>query len=321
MRRVRTLSLLACALTCAFVLALGAGPARAASFDPDDVLSDEVMHASGSMSQADVQAFLEAMPGVLDTYSSADHSGSVKPAAQIISEAGTAWGVSPKLLLALLQKEQSLLTLRHPTEARLAKAVGCGVYPGSKNRYEGFGNQLWHAARKLAAYPQLYHYKPGVKKSVYGKKSVHPANAATFSMYTYNPSINGNRNWWTIYQRYFGDPHERVWRKPIYRFRDVQTGERLYTGSEGVRWSFAVSESVDATAEGIGFTIDALPGALRQGGSTVTADSSAGTPVYAVFDRRIGSWLYTPSQAEADAIVARRPERYEARGVAFGVVR
>jgi hypothetical protein len=295
-------------------------PARA-TFNPDDVLSEDVMHDSSSMTQADVQAFLEAMPGALDAYASADHSGTVKPASQIVWEAGQGWDVSPKLLLALLQKEQSLLTMPKPSKARLDKAVGCGVYPGSKNRYVGFGNQLWNAARKLSAYPKLYKYKPGVKKSVYGKKTVTPANAATFSMYTYNPSINGNRNWWRIYGRYFGDPHERVWRKTVYRFRDPVTGEYVFTGSEGVRWSLAMTPTAGVIPALSPGTIDALPGAVAQGGLAVSAEEGAGQPVYAVFDRTIGSWLYALSQAEADAIVARRPERYEARGVAFWVIR
>ena len=182
-------------------------PARAASatFDPDIVISDANFRAAGSMTRAQVQSFLAAQSGVLGDYSAANVDGVVEPASELIWEAAQAWEVSPKVILATLQKEQGLLTATAPTRSALDWAMGCGV-PDSgslQTKYQGFGKQVWYGADSLAVDGAGWH--AGISKKC-GDGSVSPANVSTYSLYTYTPWIAGNQLFWTVYWRYFGDP-------------------------------------------------------------------------------------------------------------------
>jgi hypothetical protein len=180
-------------------------PPAGATFDPDMVISDRTFRAVGSMSQAQVQSFLTAQTGILKTYAAPDISGIVKPASQIVWEAAQAFGVSPKVLLATLQKEQGLLTGTAPTAKALDWAMGCGV-PDSgvlNTAYKGFGKQLWYGAQSLSVDGAAWH--AGITRKC-GDGTVSPANVSTCSLYTYTPWIAGNQLFWTVYWRYFGDP-------------------------------------------------------------------------------------------------------------------
>ncbi|MEI6726199.1 MAG: hypothetical protein WCN81_08265, partial [Actinomycetes bacterium] len=184
-----------------------ASPAQAAgaTFDPNMVISDRNFRATGSLSQAQVQSFLAAQTGILKTYSAPDINGIVKPASQIVCEAAQAFGVSPKVVLVTLQKEQGLLTATAPSTKALDWAMGCGV-PDSgvlNTAYQGFGKQLWYGARSLNVDGAAW-YAGIVKKC--GDGIVTPANVSTHSLYTYTPWIAGNQLFWTVYWRYFGDP-------------------------------------------------------------------------------------------------------------------
>ncbi len=215
--------------------------AQAVGFNPEEIISDGNMRDFDSMSAADVQAFLEVQQGPLKSLVTSDHDEVItlstrvdnlnstpdvgeapKPASQIIWEACQAWQISPKVMLTMLQKEQSLLT-KAASAKTLARAVGAGV-PGSlvypttnpvaTNRYPGFGNQLWHGARLLSSYgeghPSFPTWRPGMRKTIYEDATygtvLYPENLATFKLYVYNPSIPGNMNFSTIYRTYFGDP-------------------------------------------------------------------------------------------------------------------
>ena len=179
--------------------------AASATFDPDIVISDANFRAAGSMTVAQVQSFLAAQIGVLGSYSAPNTGGVVEPASQIICEAAQAWEVSPKVILATLQKEQGLLTATAPTDYALDWAMGCGV-PDSgslQTKYQGFGKQVWYGAESLAV--DGAGWSAGVTKKC-GDGSVSPANISTYSLYTYTPWIAGNQLFWTVYWRYFGDP-------------------------------------------------------------------------------------------------------------------
>jgi hypothetical protein len=217
------------ALLVAVALAVSfATPAHAATFTPELVISDAAMRDYNSMSEAEIQAFLEARPGILDTLVTTDHAGVRKRASRIIWEACQRWTISPKVMLTMLQKEQSLLTRKRLSKNTLSRAIGAGCPDGHTNRYPGFGNQMWWGAYCLDGYgegrnrPGIKIYRLGMEYWVYGKKGahVHPKNLATYKLYVYNPSIgarkpygnlsrqacSGNANFWRIYRAYFGDP-------------------------------------------------------------------------------------------------------------------
>lgn len=195
----------------AFALFVPVAPAMAATFNKTNVISDANFRATSSMTAAEIQTFLDGMPGVLKSLTTTDYAGVQKSAAVIIADACTAWNVSPKVMLATLQKEQSLLTYTNPSQKALDWAVGMGytdtvIYP----QYKGFGNQIWCGTRALSNYETTYGWYPGKTMSVLdldGKwVTITPANAATFAQYTYTPHVSGVQLFWTCYNRYFGDP-------------------------------------------------------------------------------------------------------------------
>lgn len=173
-------------------------------FDPNTLISDDVYSDSGAMSAADIQAFLGSQSGVLKSYATRDHNGVVRTAAQMIADAAAAWGVNPRVIIATLQKEQSLISDATPTQRALDWAMGCGKMDGSTlSRYQGFGNQIWGGARALAR--NRSYWRRGISLSIDGQ-AVYPSNSATHSLYRYTPHLHGNVLFWRIFWRYFGNP-------------------------------------------------------------------------------------------------------------------
>ena len=171
-----------------------------ATFNPATLISDASFRAVSSMSQAEVQKFLEGQSGILKSYAASDINGTVKPASQIIWEAAQAFDVSPKVVLVTLQKEQGLLSNPAPSASALAWAMGCGS-PSS------FGAQIWLGSDSLSVDGAGWY--AGITKSC-GDGTVSPTNVSTYSLYTYTPWIGlaggGNKLFWTLYWQYFGDP-------------------------------------------------------------------------------------------------------------------
>lgn len=173
-------------------------------FDPNTLITDANYTAVGSMLVGDVQKFLSGQPGMLKSYVTRDHSGAQHTAAEIIVEAATAWGVSPKVILATLQKEQSLLSERSPSQSAYDWAMGAGKTDSKTfNEFKGFGNQIWWGAFKL--HRDAGWYKPGATMKV-DTSTIHATNASTYGLYQYTPHLSGNMSFWMIYWRYFGDP-------------------------------------------------------------------------------------------------------------------
>lgn len=169
------------------------------------MISDAAYLDVGSMSAGTIQAFLDNQSGSLKSYSGPDHSGVRMTAAQMIAEACAAWGVSPKVVLVTLQKEQSLLT--QPVSApssRLDWAMGCGKTDSvTYTQYQGFGNQIWGGASKLISNRAFW--RPGISITIDGT-AVYPTNASTHAQYRYTPHFGGVTSFWRIYWKYFGDP-------------------------------------------------------------------------------------------------------------------
>ena len=173
-------------------------------FDPDMVISEVNFRAANSMTAADIQAFLEQQHGTLDTYRARDHNGVVRSPAEMIAEASVAFNVSPMVILATLQKEQSLLTDPSPRQSAYDWAMGAGkADTRTFYQYMGFGKQIWWGAEKLDKNARLW--KPGATMKIDGS-IVRPANPGTFGQYRYTPHLHGVMSFWLIYWRYFGDP-------------------------------------------------------------------------------------------------------------------
>jgi murein DD-endopeptidase MepM/ murein hydrolase activator NlpD len=89
--------------------------------------------------EASVQGFLDAQPGPLKSYRDGEHS-----AAELIQSASLYYGLSPRVVLALLEATGSLLSAPTPPAATLAQPFG----PAGP---AGFAAQIDWAARELRA--------------------------------------------------------------------------------------------------------------------------------------------------------------------------
>ena len=348
-RTARRLGVLAIAV--ALLLAFGGlGTAFAATFNPVLVCSDSTMSDWTSMSVDDIQAFLNTQPGILKSYharpftppiepSTATNAGLPNPAqvpagqasaAQIIAGAARDWHINPKVLLVTLQKEQSLLTAKAPSQATLDKAMGCGIYSGSTFMVPGFGNQVWYAAMKLYAYGEPDHrigpcgytahnpsgmWAPGNVYTYDGNEPYRnqyvPLNLATFKLYAYTPHVGGslcggNALFWTLYVNNFGDPVTNPKAMPVYRFYNIKTGTHFYTASEAERYLVAFRLGATYRFEGVAMTFD----------STNPANSQ---PLERFYNLRTGTHFYTADQAEAANLKATLASTYRYDGPAYNV--
>ncbi len=162
------------------------------------------------------------------------YNGGYKSAAQIITDVGVACGVSPKVLIVLLEKEQSLVTDDWPwsIQYRSATGYGCPDTAPCDAEYYGFFNQVYMAARQFKRYARdssvfsyrayrinYIQYNPN---AACGGSNVYIQNQATAGLYNYTPyqpnssalanlygsgdgcGAYGNRNFWRLYNDWFG---------------------------------------------------------------------------------------------------------------------
>jgi hypothetical protein len=251
--------LLAAALVVSGLTGLGTSPAAqaasAADFDAGNIISDEVFFASSAMSASQVQQFLQSkgatcVPGeqpCLKDYrtSTPDRPGETglcraytgrpdQSAADVIVGVAQACGINPRVLVVLLEKENSLVTRTRPTTRsyQAATGFGCPDTAPCDSQYYGLFNQLYMAARQYQVYaqnPTRYGYRAGRTNTVRwhpdascGTSQVFIVNQATAGLYNYTPyrpnaaaldnlygtgdrcSSYGNRNFWRLFTDWFG---------------------------------------------------------------------------------------------------------------------
>ncbi len=200
--------------------------ARAAEFNPNNIISDYELEDVDSLSQEAIQRFLEQKGSFLAQFTEVVN-GVRKPAAKIIYEEAQLYDINPKFILAMLQKEQSLITDASPSQKQLDWATGFGVCDSCSKSdprlapLKGFYNQVSGLAEKvrknylrdlIAIGKTFTGWGPGTSKTTLDGYSVTPANKATSILYTYNPYRGGDRiganyNFWKIWQRYFVRNH------------------------------------------------------------------------------------------------------------------
>ena len=92
--------------------------------------------------------------------------------AQIITAVSTACNISPKVLIVLLEKEQSLVTDTWPLNRQYRSATGfdCPDTAPCDPSFAGFFYQVYHAARQFnvyKAFPNSYNYVAGRTNKIY----------------------------------------------------------------------------------------------------------------------------------------------------------
>lgn len=198
-------------------------------FQPGNIIADALFWDGDAMTLTEIQNFLNAkVPTCVAGYTCLkDYRESTRDiaatpmcsaytgvlnetAAQIISKVALACGVSPKVILVTLQKEQGLVTSTHPTSGkyRAAMGAGCPDTAACDADYYGFFNQVHYGAYLLKRYTQPVGTGPGTEwwtrydlrypvgatsqilyhpNSACGTKSVFIENQATHALYTYTP--------------------------------------------------------------------------------------------------------------------------------------
>ncbi|KRA22508.1 hypothetical protein ASD65_17110 [Microbacterium sp. Root61] len=201
------------------------GPVKTADlsqFDPGMIISDAVFFDSGTMTEAQIQAFLEAKVPRCDSgyvclkdwydtsrVTGADamcgaYSGGMRErASAIIYKVAKACGINPQVILVMLEKEQGLVRHVWPSDWRytIAMGQGCPDTAACDTRYYGFFNQVYGAAWQLKRYANpagtsqyFTWYAPGKTWNVRyhpeiscGSSPVRIQNQATANLYYYTP--------------------------------------------------------------------------------------------------------------------------------------
>jgi len=189
------------------------GLTSSSEFNPNYVISDEELQDWSSMGRGEIQAFLVNKNSFLANYIGQDINGKNKRAADIIYDASRAYKISPKYLLVMLQKEQSLVTSKNPTDRQLDYAAGyavcdsCSFTDAKVLKYKGFGKQVDASAGIMRWYydnvkTEAWIKQPFTTYAIDGTP-VSPANYATGFLYTYTPHIEGNLNFWKLWNEWF----------------------------------------------------------------------------------------------------------------------
>jgi len=138
------------------------------SFDPGNIISDDIFTNKNTMTVAQIQAFMESKNSILKDYvipedykigPAENQPGAGKTASQLIYDESQEHSINPQVILATLAKEQGFFTGQDPDKFSLGPdyalkwALGYGVYYGSPSMDEnnslysgGFGRQVAYAA-------------------------------------------------------------------------------------------------------------------------------------------------------------------------------
>ena len=325
-------SLLACLAVVSLVAtliggAVGAQPAVAApvasQFNPGNIISDANFYNGSAMTEAEIQKFLVSKGSGLASYKStmrdvpaqgtrctAFTGGDNLLASTLIYRTQVACGISAKVLLVTLQKEQSLITTAKPSADALKRAMGyaCPDTAPCDAYYFGFGNQVYWAALQFQTYkanPNYFNFRPGTYNILH-----HPAGAvacktrkvtitnyATAGLYNYTPytpnaealaatpgpSSNpcasyGNRNFWYFYYIWFGSPTDIT--PTGVTVNRLEGSNRVETSVSVSKASYPSSAPIVYVANGYDFpdALTAAPAAAAGGGPLLLTDANVLSP-------------------------------------------
>jgi hypothetical protein len=285
-------------------------------------------------------------PGLCSPYT----GRSSESAASIIANIGEACNVSQKVLLVLLEKEQSLVRDTWPLVKQYDSATGFACYDNGQpcvGGYAGFFYQVWAAALQFQRYGtgSFTWYPVGqVSNILYqannagcGTRSTYIANRATAALYYYTPytpnaaalaagyglgdacSAYGNRNFFQLYVDWFGstqgNPEPKALRSTsaptLSRTGAVLPGEILTSTVSG--WDAGVAFAYQWLRDGA-----AISGATNASYTTVAADNGAALRVMVTGSK---SGFVTSNQTSVDtAQVIGDPAEIAASAIRFHAI-
>ena len=176
-------------------------------FNPHFIITDEEMTDYDSLSLVGIQRFLTEQNSGLAPLYLEDYQGKVVKASQIIWQAAQESKINPKVILATLQKEQSLVGNIFPSQKQLDRAMGyrCPDDGSCNVSTLHFGKQVDGAAWQFRQYldnPHDWTYQAGQQYEIDGF-IIAPVNQATASLYNYTPHYSGNSRFSKIWLDYW----------------------------------------------------------------------------------------------------------------------
>jgi uncharacterized protein with LGFP repeats len=234
--------------------ALGAAALSGSQFNAGYIIDDANFYQKSAMTAAQIQAFLESKVTCANSYCLANlytrtevrapdrgicngytpDPDAIERASTIIYKMQQSCGISARVILVTLQKEQGLITMSAPTLGRINAAMGyrCPDTAPCANSAAGFFRQIYGGTWQFKRYntPDLWGtYHIGTYSIAYnpnagcGRKTVTIRNHATAALYNYTPytpnagalanlygtapcGSYGNRNFWVFYNQWFGSP-------------------------------------------------------------------------------------------------------------------
>jgi len=180
-------------------------------FDQNYIISDTELTDFTSLTLVDVQNFLNAKDGSLANKSFNNYKGEIKTAVQIIFDASQDYLISPKFIITILQKEQSLIENQNPSQHNYDWATGYGLCDGCNASdpdlaiFKGFGKQVDYLSKIMRKYLENakdYNFQVGQTYEV-DLYLVTPISQATANLYNYTPHVKGNKSFWQIWQDYW----------------------------------------------------------------------------------------------------------------------
>ncbi|WP_424445415.1 S-layer homology domain-containing protein [Microbacterium sp. CH-015] len=229
--------------------------AAVVGFNPENIIADALFYDGGAMTAAEIQSFLNAKIGACRNgkclnvltagissraavYSQSTGNlicsaieGGTMPVSELIYRVQVACGISAKVILVTLQKEQGLTTSKEPSDWNLKAAMGasCPDTAPCDPAFAGVGPQILKGTQQLKTYKAARFAKqPGINyigfspNSACGGTNLNVANYATAALYSYTPyqpnaaalaagyglgdgcSSYGNRNFYNYYTAWFG---------------------------------------------------------------------------------------------------------------------
>jgi len=182
-------------------------PSPAKAFNPHNLISDAEFLDWQTLDADGVQSFLNTKGGTrLRNFREGGRS-----AAQIIAGAARANGVNPFVILATIQKEESLIESNTNFDYRVRWAMGYGICDGCDandpdlQKYAGFTKQVYDGTWQLKHNYNLAagrsDYRVGNTMVIDGT-AVHFDTRATAALYRYTPHLHGNENFVRFYNQY-----------------------------------------------------------------------------------------------------------------------
>ncbi|HEX5744499.1 MAG TPA: hypothetical protein VFX84_03575 [Candidatus Saccharimonadales bacterium] len=241
-------------LAAVLLFSLAYAPKAGATYNSSNLISDGVFTNYNSMSAGAIQNFLASKGSYLAGYKVTENCGSTSGshysfyasyytcgakvyASRAIYDAARAYKISPRTILATLQKEQSLITDPSPSSSQLNCAMG---YRSCESGYLGFFRQVDDGTWQFRTYlelmngrnywgygPSSYPCKnasslystglyPGRTVTFYNPggvaKTITLANSATAGLYCYTPHVgpysetgySGSYNFVTSWEAWWG---------------------------------------------------------------------------------------------------------------------